>query len=104
MCLSSQPQAYLQQAQDLVILESIILQTLGKLGKKNWVPKFAYRITHDFKSSANVFYFYPQKPHKQLEAPRSDTDCLPTVTLTIVFTFVFVMFKISLLCACVCVC
>ncbi|KFV14830.1 Cyclin-T1, partial [Tauraco erythrolophus] len=27
--LSSQPQAYLQQAQDLVILESIILQTLG---------------------------------------------------------------------------
>ncbi|NXY82635.1 CCNT1 protein, partial [Alcedo cyanopectus] len=28
-CLCSDPQAYLQQAQDLVILESIILQTLG---------------------------------------------------------------------------
>lgn len=37
MRLSSQPQAYLQQAQDLVILESIILQTLGKLGRKSWV-------------------------------------------------------------------
>lgn len=34
-CLSSQPQAYLQQAQDLVILESIILQTLGKFGRKS---------------------------------------------------------------------
>jgi len=32
--LSSQPQAYLQQAQDLVILESIILQTLGKFFKR----------------------------------------------------------------------
>lgn len=37
-CLSSQPQAYLQQAQDLVILESIILQTLGKFFKAGGLP------------------------------------------------------------------
>lgn len=42
MCLSSQPQAYLQQAQDLVILESIILQTLGKLGRMSWYPWFCF--------------------------------------------------------------
>lgn len=31
-CLSSRSQTYLQQSQDLVMLESIILQTLGKFG------------------------------------------------------------------------
>ena len=30
LCVFSHLQAYLQQVQDLVILESIILQTLGK--------------------------------------------------------------------------
>lgn len=42
-CLSSQPQAYLTQAQDLVILESIILQTLGKFGRQTWDPSFPSR-------------------------------------------------------------
>lgn len=58
-CLSSQPQAYLQQAQDLVILESIILQTLGKFGGKS--PSFPFRITCDAYKDANLL-FRPQQP------------------------------------------
>lgn len=54
-CLSSQPQAYLQQAQDLVILESIILQTLGKFGRKSWVHVFPLESHVICKNNANLF-------------------------------------------------
>lgn len=56
----SQSQAYLQQAQDLVILESIILQTLGKLGRENWKHMFL------IKTSNNLFDFCPQRGHMWL--------------------------------------
>lgn len=61
-CLSSQPQAYLQQAQDLVILESIILQTLGKFGRKNWVPTFPPETHVIIKIELTCFTFVHRNP------------------------------------------
>lgn len=85
-CLSSQPQAYLQQAQDLVILESIILQTLGKFGGKS---RF-----HHFPPESRVVYndanllFRPQQPPA---ANTSSEKCFCCVIKLCCWTVVLMM-------------